>query len=102
MKIEREGREYVLSKEEMEKAFREREDEYLREDAKRHLKVFVDNLFSKAYGFELFPVLEGADEGFLDALSEGFKEAQDCNVPENDIWEEVVTERMNRLRKNGN
>ena len=100
------GNRYVieLTNEELEKAFRFRDKEYMKEDARRqffdYFGLDVDDYYEeelenvqekidKNGGKFKFRVLANDDETLEYFVSE-FSENQDCNAAENDIWQNVI------------
>lgn len=73
-----------------EKVYRRRDRMYLLEDAKQQLADYLDEEEDE------LQIPDGVD---LDVLVERFKDAQDCNVPYNDTWQNVVREYMKELWK---
>lgn len=100
------GNRYVieLTNEELEKAFRHRDKEYMKEDARRQFFDFFGLDVDDYYEEEIEAVQEDIDErngGFsfrflandnetLEYLVSEFSENQDCNTAENDIWQNII------------
>ena len=107
-KIERsfDDKEYVieLTDDEVERVFRLRDKEYRKEDAKRHLLDHFDidvNDYSKAKmefaqtiinedggNFNLEDI--SSDDNILKYLVDEFYDNEDCNIAENDTWQNVI------------
>lgn len=68
--------------EQVEEDYRERERDYREQDAYRHLLEYFDG--DKEKVDMLY------DETDLSLLVDRFEDEFDCNVPENEIWEQVV------------
>lgn len=103
---------------EIERGYREQERRYLLEDAERHLyeKIgFVDDSedekalrawnevvyqrFHDDYGFSVEDaVCEGSEYFILDDMVALFERKRDCNLPENDVWEHVVSAVLGRIK----
>ena len=101
-----EGKGYVieLTDEELEKAFRFRDKQYMKDDAKRQLLDYFgldindydeDELKSvqkvideKGGTFDLKELSN--DDNTLEYLVEMFSEDQDCNATENDTWQNII------------
>ena len=109
------GKRYIieLTNEEFERAFRLRDKEYRKEDAKRHLLDHFDidaNNYSEEEmaaaqktinenkgGFNLEEIANNDD--VLGDLADDFAECQDCNIAENTTWQDIIKE---FLRENYN
>lgn len=101
-----EGKGYVieLTDEELEKAFRFRDKQYMKDDAKRQLLDYfgldiddydedelgdVQKVIDEKGG--TFNLEELADnDSVLEYLVEMFSEDQDCNAAENDTWQNII------------
>ena len=77
VKSQTSGREYDLTPDAIEAAYRYRERQYRLEDAARH--------YEDGFGFP-------ATVNELEAMVDRFFVDADCNVPENDTWERVIEE----------
>ncbi len=92
---------------ELERGYRQAEHKYLLEDAERHFLEYVgfdvdadeedgDNAaanqtFMDTYGFSIGEAINDSSESYLlDDMVELFERKRDCNLPENDVWENVV------------
>lgn len=108
MYIERNGEKIELTARELESAFREREHQYMLEDAKRHFCEFAigyydygeeydedeyataDADFKNTYGFSIVDAIDERSAYYvLETLVERYADAFDCNIAENDIWQSV-------------
>lgn len=99
MKIERDGTFYELTAEELERAFREKERQYLCEDAELHFMEFVNGIFLAAYGFTFEDAIDEYSKDYvLPRFVERFMDEQDCNEPENAVWKRIVDEFMKEKR----
>ncbi len=75
--------EIELTAAELEQAFRERDREYLYDDACRHIEDL-------GYDNTIF------DDADIDTIIDRFENEQDCNVPENTTWEHVIEEHIKK------
>lgn len=75
-----------LTGEETERAYREMEHSYLMQDACIHLDNYYEDNDMK--------VPEEYDGDFIDLLVERYEDERDCNVPENDTWDNVISENI--------
>ena len=100
------GKRYIieLTNEEFERAFRLRDKEYRKEDAKRHLLDHFDidvdicdeeemakaqeKINENGGNFNLEDIAN--DDSILSDLADDFAECQDCNIAENVTWQDVV------------
>ena len=82
--------EAVEDKDRDEKVYRRRDRMYRLEDARRQIADYLD------VAEDELCVPDGMD---LEVLVERFEETQDCNVPENDTWQNVIGEYMEELWK---
>ena len=106
MTITRNGKKIKLTAEELEQAYREKELQYRKEDAKRQLLVLVgleddDDLKDPAavknaiesfeqYGTGKTPFDFIEDDEFITDVAKDFIDEYDCNVAENALWESVL------------
>lgn len=82
-----------LTREQLELAYRKRERMYHIEDAKQHVN-----------DYKQWCDLEGLEipEGDYEVMAEQFEEQHDCEVADNRIWESIVQEYIDEMRrKNG-
>lgn len=100
---------YQMTKEQIEAAYRYQERQYKIEDAKRHLlnalnedaEDFNDftiedvETFRKRYGVDLEDAIAN-----LDYLVEWYESNFDCNLTENDMWAEAVSNYLPELKNN--
>lgn len=99
MNIERNGTTIELTADEVEEVYREQLKNYRKQDAARHLNdMFGDEpeKFAQEYGVELGDLM--ADDGFLDVAVERFEDDFDCNISENMMWENVITNVLAEMR----
>lgn len=92
MNIERNGTTIELTADEVEKAYREQLKNCRKQDAARHLNdMFGDEPeeFAQEYGVKLDALM--VDDGFLDVAVERFEDDFDCNISENMMWENAIT-----------
>lgn len=103
-KIERYRYVIELTNEELEKAFRFRDKEYMKEDARRQFFDYFGLDVDDYYEEELENVQEKIDKNggkfkfrvlandneTLEYLVSEFSENQDCNAAENDVWQNVI------------
>lgn len=84
---------YEMTEDQIEAAYRYQEEHYREMDAKRFIDErleWVDgdkDVFEKEYGVSYNDVIED-----IDYLASRFMGKFDCNVPENEIWNEVLDE----------
>ena len=98
MKIIREGKEYTLTAEELEQAYRERQHIYLLSDAADQLEEFVrvhfdedEDVFADAIGFTVEDACnEDSKHYLLEKIVAAAQNTGDCNRAENDIWQDAV------------
>ena len=87
------GATYVMNEDQIEAAYRYREREYREMDAKHFIEERLEWLygdksaFEKEYGVSYDDAIED-----VDYLASRFMDEFDCNVPENEIWDEVLGE----------
>ena len=87
------GASYVMTEDQIEAACRYQEEHYREMDAKRFIDERLEWLdgdkdaFEKEYGVSYDDVIED-----VDYLAGRFMDEFDCNVPENEIWDEVLGE----------
>ena len=87
------GASYVMNEDQIEAAYRYQESHYREMDAKHYIDerlewVEVDKEeIKKEYGVSYDDVIED-----VDYLASRFMNKFDCNVPENEIWDEVLGE----------
>lgn len=87
------GASYVMNEDQIEAAYRYQEAHYREMDAKRFIDGRLEWLngdkdaFKKEYGVSYDDVIED-----VDYLASRFMDEFDCNVPENEIWDEVLGE----------
>lgn len=99
MNIERNGITIELTTDEVEEAYREQLKNYRKQDAARHLNdMFGDEPeeFAQEYGVKLDALM--VDDGFLDVAVERFEDDFDCNICENMMWENVITNVLAEMR----
>lgn len=92
MNIERNGTTIELTADEVEEAYREQLKNYRKQDAARHLNdMFSDGPeeFAQEYGVKLDDLM--VNDGFLDVAVERFEDDFDCNISENMMWENAIT-----------
>lgn len=98
MKIIRDGKEYTLTAEELEQAYRERQHNYLLTDATEQLEEFVrihfdadEDVFADAVGFTMDDACnENSEHYLLEKIVAANQNTGDCNRAENDIWQDAV------------
>ena len=79
-----------LTPDELERAFRIRERDYFREDARNHLVPYI----------ETGDILEqSVSDETIDKLVDLFCDAQDFNIPENNTWNQVIEEYFESQRE---
>lgn len=84
---------YEMTEDQIEAAYRYQEEHYREMDAKRFIDERLEWLdgdkdaFEKEYGVSYDDVIED-----VDYLASRFMDEFDCNVPENEIWDEVLGE----------
>lgn len=84
---------YEMTEDQIEAAYRYQEAHYREMDAKRFIDERLEWLdgdkdaFKKEYGVSYDDVIED-----VDYLASRFMDEFDCNVPENEIWDEVLGE----------
>lgn len=99
MNIERNGTTIELTADEVEEAYREQLKNYRKQDAARHLNdMFGDEpeKFAQEHGVKLDDLM--VDDGFLDVAVERFEDDFDCNICENTMWENVITNILAEMR----
>lgn len=84
---------YEMTEDQIEAAYRYQEAHYREMDAKRFIDERLEwldgdkNAFEKEYGVSYDDAIED-----VDYLASRFIDEFDCNVPENEIWDEVLGE----------
>ena len=84
---------YEMTEDQIEAAYRYQEAHYREMDAKRFIDERLEwldgdkNAFEKEYGVSYNDAIED-----IDYLASRFMDEFDCNVPENEIWDEVLGE----------
>lgn len=84
---------YEMTEDQIEAAYRYQEAHYREMDAKRFIDERLEwldgdkNAFEKEYGVSYDDAIED-----IDYLASRFMDEFDCNVPENEIWDEVLGE----------
>lgn len=84
---------YEMTEDQIEAAYRYQEEHYREMDAKRFIDerlAWLDDdkdAFEKEYGVSYDDVIED-----VNYLAGRFMDEFDCNVPENEIWDEVLDE----------
>ena len=87
------GASYVMNEDQIEAAYRYQETHYREMDAKRFIDERLEwldgdkNAFEKEYGVSYDDAIED-----IDYLASRFMDEFDCNIPENEIWDEVLGE----------
>ena len=91
------GKSWEMTPEQIEAAYRYKEHQYRISDAKNQIELNID-LIEEKYGCSYDEAIEYAEE-----LVECFDENFDCNVPENEVWSNCITEVFDELgRKDDN
>lgn len=97
MKIIRAGKEYFLTAEELEDAYREQKRNYQLEDAENQFNDFLrirfaDELsFANCFGFTCEDVCEPDSAYYLlGKFLDTYEKYHDCEQAENDMWQEVI------------
>ena len=91
------GKSWEMTSEQIEAAYRYRELQYRISDAKNQLELNADWIEEK-YGYSNDEAIEYAEE-----LAERFQDDFDCNVPENEAWNNCIAEVFDGLgRKESN
>lgn len=106
--------EFQLSDNELYDAYREQQKIFLFQDAERHLEFVVFGTerealddeaeaaelssFQEQYGFSYEDATD-PDSNFyiLDEAVDRFQDEQDCNLPENDVWENIIRNILSEL-----
>lgn len=106
--------EFQLSDSELYDAYREQQKIFLLQDAERHLEFVVFGTerealddeaeaaelssFQEQYGFSYEDATD-PDSNFyiLDEAVDRFQDEQDCNLPENDVWENIIRNILSEL-----
>lgn len=84
---------YEMTEDQIEAAYRYQETHYREMDAKRFIDERLEWLegdkeaFEKEYGVSYDDAIED-----VDYLASRFMDEFDCNVPENEVWDEVLGE----------
>lgn len=84
---------YEMTEDQIEAAYRYQEAHYREMDAKRFIDERLEwldgdkNAFEKEYGVSYDDAIED-----IDYLASRFMDEFDCNVPENETWDEVLGE----------
>lgn len=106
---------------ELERSYRERERQYRREAAERHLYEFCGfnpdaeegseeeaesnaaaDAFADVYGFCIDEAANyGSEYYLLDRIVCAYEKNFDCNVPENDSWEHAIATVLNEVVQGG-
>lgn len=102
MKIYRNGQEFELTYEELRAAFLEMDKIYRLEDAEQQFLSYIEyeeygsdqawiDEFSAKYGFTPEAAIDPQSESFiLQKLQDDFECSQSCDIPENDLWREII------------
>lgn len=97
MTIIRDGKEYVLTADELEQAYREQKHNYKLADAESqfddwHCRNFDnEESFAACFGFSGDDVCNVNSKHYLlEKFVERFERNHDCNQAENDIWQEAI------------
>lgn len=108
--FEFEGKVYQMTREEIEAAYRYREKEYRQSDAEVAIEYFafgsedpesmtdaenkqaVDS-FEEQYGVKYNDLMKRAPE-----IVDLFFQKQDCNIAENQTWEDVIADVIQRMK----
>lgn len=113
------GEKVVLSETDILDIYRHKERQFRTEDAKQHLCravypeledyefeeyfeggdfPYTDNYPKERFGVELRDLVNESSEMYvLDSLVDKFEDRFDCNIPENEIWESIVSEYWHKL-----
>jgi hypothetical protein len=100
MKIKVNGVEYTLTPAELEEAFREKQLEYLKNDAEAQLRDYLFRVYDdnptceELVAFVMAKENKTEDEIF-GTLARKFEKREDCETDENSVWEGVVSEFAN-------
>lgn len=106
--------EFQLSDNELGEAYREQQKVYLLQDAERHLEFVVFgtersaldeedeaaelNRFQEQNGFSYEDTTDpDSDFYILEEAVDRFQDEQDCNLPENDVWENIIRNILSEL-----
>lgn len=87
------GASYVMTEDQIEAAYRYQEEHYREMDARHFIDERLEwadsdkDVFEKEYGVSYNDAIED-----IDYLASRFMDEFDCNVPENEIWNEVLGE----------
>ena len=98
-------KEYVMTAEEIEAAYRFREREYRLADAERQVSIFCfgvddpdcltaeESLKAKADFLRHYKISyeEAQKEDFLNLIIQNYEDRIDCNIDENSQWENAIT-----------
>lgn len=90
------GKSWEMTPEQIETAYRYKEHQYRIEDAENQLELNADWIHDK-YGYSDDEIMDFADE-----LAERFEDRFDCNVSENDAWNDRITEMFNSVGRKEN
>ncbi len=97
--------EFELTDEELEQAFRERDHQYMLEDAERQLEEYLsddadDDAYMRETYLATFDELTSPESKSysLDYLVERFSDEQDCNVAENVVWQNVIRDALEDVK----
>ena len=87
------GKSWEMTPEQIEAAYRYKEHQYRIEDAENQLELNADWIEDK-YGYSGDEIAEFAEE-----LAERFQDNFDCNMSENNVWSNCITEMFNAVGK---
>lgn len=94
MFIERNGQKIELTSQEVEQAFRERLKIYEMEDAHCQSEWYLE-------AHDDIDLPRSLTEDDLAIMAGRFDDEQDCEIPENAIWENIVKEYINEIIEKG-
>ena len=91
------GKSWEMTPEQIEAAYRYKERQYRISDAKNQLEINADWILDE-YGYSDDEIAKYAEE-----LVERFQDNFDCNMPENSVWFNCITEMFDAVgRKDDN
>ncbi|MEE0993061.1 MAG: hypothetical protein UH542_08795 [Bacteroidales bacterium] len=90
MFIERDGKTIELTSQEVEQAFRERLKMYEMQDAHYQSEWYLE-------AHDNIVLLRELSDSDFAIMAERFEDRQDCEIPENAIWEYIVKEYIDEI-----
>lgn len=114
MKINRGDKEFELTTEELEQAYRERLRQYTEEDAEVHFLARFDGEpesaedvsdkeaenFADEYGFTVLDAVNPDSKDYIIGdLADRYEHDHDCNIDENSMWRDLIDDYLADIRR---